>query len=429
MYSLIKDSAEKLQLLPSQCRWAVADSSILQSITFGIPVKRGLSGNRLKILVKLFTKLRLVYPLLFMVGALELAKLLIRQRRKSDSQVVGLKSNPEKHPPLFYFVGFGAGPEESLFDYYCAEKKGNVLRIDQTKVESMGQIYCLGIFAALGSLFHSFCQVRHAMLSLPAEFEPWKEDFFTFIGSRIGYFSYSRAWFARLKLNAPDLAEVCFLSGDTAAFAAVNVQIPTRYLQHGLIRRSLVLPDFDHVDALTGYEVIHFRQRLPYANVHLVRPYSTKIVPRQPPCMLVASAKFNYEEKCLIRPILEFASHNGMVIYVRPHPREDTNFWHTIDMPVKILMEESDLTFDAAIDRLQPTIVVSSFSTTLVNALNRGVIPVSVSACDDFNINDMVFPLSRHCLNWPEDFNELQTIIFDKTKYQSTLSRLRLELP
>jgi hypothetical protein len=367
--------------------------------------------------------------LLYVVGAFELAKLLIRQRRKSNSPIVRLTCKPEMHLPLFYFVGFGAGPEESLFDAFCAEKKGNVVRIDQTKVESMGQIYCLGVYSAFGSLIDSLFLVKQAMANLPVEFEPWKEDFFTFAGTRIGYFSYVMAWFARLKVNAPEVEEVCFLSGDTAAFAAVNVRIQTRYLQHGLIRRSLVLPDFDRVDALTGYEVIHFRHRLPKANIHLVRPCSAQIDPGPSPCMLVTSVYFNSEEMNRIRPILEFATHNGMIIYVRPHPRENTKFWHTIDMPVKILMEESDLTFDAAIDRLQPTIVVSWFSTTLVNALNRGVIPVSVSACDDLNINDMVFPLSRHCLNWPEDLNELQTIIFDKTQYQSTLSRLRLELP
>lgn len=417
--------ADHLQQELPKYHWAVADSALLQSIAQGAPIQRGSAGKRLNALVKLLIKFRLVYLLLFVVGALELAKLLLRQKRESSLRCEARLGMPANHYPTCFFVGFGAGPEESLFASYCAEKGDPVARIDQTKVESMGQWHRVGVLAAFGSLLHSLTLGKQAMASLPTKYDPWKDDFLTFIGMRLGYFSYTCAWFRQLKANAPDVAEVCFLSADTAAFAAVNTGLPTRYLQHGLIRHSLVLPAFDKVDALTNAEMRHFRQRLPATDIHLARTNMTPIAPRKPACILVASVYGHHEEMRRILSFLEFAAKRGIAIHVRPHPREDRNFWHTGELPFSVLLENSDASFDAALERLRPSIVVSWFSTALVDALYRSVIPVSVSALDDSNIKDMVYPLFRHCLHWSADQDVLQRIISDDVAYETALSGLR----
>jgi len=413
---------DHLQQLPTKYHWAVADSALLQSIVRGAPIQRGSVGKRLNALVRFFAKFRLVYLLLFVVGALQLGKLLMRQKRKSSLRCEARLGMPANHYSTCFFVGFGAGPEESLFAAYCAEKGDPVARIDQTKVESMGQWHQVGVLAAFGSLLHSLTLAKQAMSSLPAEYGPWKNDFLTFIGIRIGSFSYACAWFRQLKANAPGVAEVCFLAADTAAFAAINIGLPTRYLQHGLIRHSLVFPAFDRVDALTHDEVRHFRQRLPMMDIHLARSKLTPIAPRKPPCILVASVYGHHEEMRRVLPFLEFAAQRGMAIHVRPHPREDRNFWHTGELPFSVLLEDSDASFDAALERLRPSIVVSWFSTALVDALYRSVIPVSVSTLDDSNIKDMVYPLFRHCLHWPTDQDVLQRIIFDDVAYETALT-------
>lgn len=263
------------------------------------------------------------------------------------------------------------------------------------------------------------------MMNLPQEFIPWKKDFLTFVGMRLGYVSFMYAWFRQLKANAQAVKEVCFLAADTAAFAAVNAALPTRYFQHGLDRYSQVLPNFDRIDSLTRDEAIYFRQLLPKADINLARPDIPPLVPRQPPCLLVASVYGNHDEMRRILPFLEFATQQGMSIHIRPHPCEDRSFWLRSDFPYSFTLEDGDVTFAAALDRLQPTLVASWFSTTLVDALYRGVIPVSVCARDDQNIKDLIYPLFKHCLHWPSDQDVLAKIIFDRGIYETALTGLR----
>lgn len=421
----IAEHVKELQHLPSKLQWAVGDSFLLQSIAQGKPARRGSAGTRLSTLVRVFAHLRMEYLLLFLVGAAELVKLLLKQGRVARQGGLPRSGLAERQYPSFFFVGFGAGSEEQLFADYCAEKSAPVARIDQTKVETMGKWRRVGVIEALASLLHALALARQALASLPREFLPWEKDFLTFVGMRLGYFSFAYAWFRQLKASAPIVKEVCFLSADTAAFAAVNAGLPTRYLQHGLVRHSLVLPDFDQVDALTHDEGLHFRRRLPKADIKLTRPVMPVVVPRQPHSLLVASIYGHHDEMRRILPFLEFAAQRGMTIHIRPHPCEDRSFWLKGVFPFSFTLEEGDATFDAALDRLQPTMVVSWFSTALVDALYRGVIPVSVCARDDQNIQDMVYPLFEHCLHWPGDLDVLGQIISDQGFYKATLTGLR----
>ncbi len=411
--------------MPIECHWAIADSNLLQSIIQRTNIKRGKAGKRLEVLVNVFDRFNLVYLFLFTVGAAQLIKLLFEQRSKSEQTTVVPLGCTESCRPAIYFVGFGAGPEEAMFAAYCAEKSAPVARIDQTKVSSMAHWQQVSLWQAFASLIHSFNDARQAIASLPIEYSPWKNDFLTFVGTRLGYYSYVSAWFSELKASTPELVEVCFTVGDTAAFAAVNADLPTRHLQHGLIRHSLVLPAFDRVDALTHDEVLHFRKRLPSASVHLARSTMPLLTPVKPYCVLVASVYGPHEDLGRVLPFLEYVSKRGLAIYVRPHPREDRSFWHERNLPFSVSLDDSDASFEAAMERLRPSLVVSWFSTTLADALYRGLIPVSVSARDDANIQDLVYPLFRHCLHWPSDQNELEALISSERTYATTLSRLR----
>jgi hypothetical protein len=422
--SPIATVAEQLQKMPPQLHWAVADSLLLISIGRHQPVARGRAGTRLGTLVKLFDRFGLVYPLLLAVGSFELTRLLLQQGRKSELPG-SAGPNPAGQYPASLFVGFCAGSEETLFAGYCSEKAAPVARIDQTKVETMGQWHRVGVIQALGALKHSLTLARQGMASLPNEYNPWKLDFLTFVGMRLGYYSFTSAWFSQLKANSPEIKEICFLAADTSAFAAVNTGQRTRYLQHGMIRHSLILPDFTYVDTTTHYEALHFQQRLPRAKVRLTRLVALPMPRRTFGTVLVASTYATHQEMCRILPFLEFAAQLGMNIHVRPHPAEDRSFWQAADLPSSVRMEDSDISFDAALDRLRPSLVVSWFSTTLVDALYRGLIPVSVSAIDDQNIQDMVYPIIRHCLHWPSDRDQLENVVSDEHIYDSTLARLR----
>ncbi|MBT3812529.1 MAG: hypothetical protein HOF98_06925 [Gammaproteobacteria bacterium] len=420
------EPAELLQRLPSECHWAVADSALLQSIALNEPVHRGKKGLQLLKIVQFFYKLKLVYLLLLVVGGVELIKLIRQQKKPSKQYQADASDIPKdsKYPTLFFF-GFGAGSEELLFNEYCAENDKTVVRINQTMVESMGCWHHVGVFQSFLVLMRSLSLAKLAMESLPDEYSSRRLDFLTFIGMRIGYFSYVSTWFEMLKMQAGEIDEIVFLSPDTAAFAAVNTGLPTRFIQHGLIRRSLILPSFDRVDVLTHDEINHIRHRLPNADIRFTRPIVNSGVERNYGCVLVASIYGTADEMMLVNPFLEYAEKLGLSVHVRPHPCENHSFWKPENITFAVHIEDDDATLDAAIDRLKPSIVVSWYSTALADSLYKGVIPVSLSDKGDVAVKDMVYPLFSRCLHWPSEREDLQNIFFNKASYNSTLLRLK----
>ena len=419
----------QLQHLPVNCRWAVADSSVLQAIARGEKVQRGPAGRRLKRLVRIFTMLKIPYLLLFAVGFFELTRLLLRQRNTADSLLRAPTEHMPAQYPAYFFVGFGAGSEEYLFDRYCVDRNAPVGRIDQTEPVSMMSWHSVGPMEGISALFTSIALARQAMKNLPEECLPWKGDFLTFIGMRLGYFSYGFAWFSKIKEKAPHVEEVCFVSPDTLAFAAINSMLRTRFVQHGLIRHSLIFPEFDSVDAITADEANHLRYRLPRAVVHLDSFPASSISARYTACVLVASFYGSNEEMLRVVPFLEHLAAKGLYIHVRPHPREDQSFWLRSVLSFDVVMEDSNESFNAAIERLRPSLLVSWFSTTLMEALCSDTIPVSVSALDDKNVADLVYPLFARCLHWPSQHEDLEVAMSSKNGYENILARLQSDVP
>lgn len=414
--------SDKLQELPNQYRWALADGPLLQAISRNEPIVRGIRGSRLSGLVKVSQHLSLVWPLLSVVGMVELISLLLRQRVSTRSG-----SSQDGNYPTRFFVGFGAGREEELFSRYCEKQAGGVGRLDQLNVGSFAVWHCVGIVSGLRSLARALSVARMAIADLPPEFAPLRADFFTYVGMRVGYFAYMRAWFEILKTKAGTrLDEVAFLAADTAAFAAVDAGLLTCYLQHGMIRYSMLLPDFTRVEALTADEAAFIRRRLPKMSITTHSQSRHTLIPSQMAReILVASIYGDTEYILRIMPFICWANAMKVPIRVRPHPCEDGTFWPGYETAGHVTIEKSDVSFFHAIDRLKPRLVVSWFSGALDDALRCGVIPVSVCADDDRHVADMIYPLFQRCLRWPQDAESIERLLDDDEYYTSVLSRLR----
>ena len=203
-----------------------------------------------------------MWQLIWLVGAVNLIDLLLQQvltRRNTTGPI------PER-----FFVGFGAGKEDQIYGEYCDERHDSVGRLDQTEPVSFAQWHPVGVIAGFRSLARAVDSARAALAALPPHLTTRYVDFATFVGMRIGNYAYMRAWFAALKANAGSLLqEVAFVAADTAAFASVDAGLPTCYLQHGMIRRSLLLPNFGRVEALTDDEAEFMAARLPGVSVTL----------------------------------------------------------------------------------------------------------------------------------------------------------------
>lgn len=411
------EPAEELQRLPVCLHWAVADWGLLLAIsnTNGKSVERGPRGKALHRLLRLARRFGQEGAIVFLVGLMEVLRLCWRQGRVKSGHAIQER----------IFVGFGAAAEEALFEQYQDESEDAVARLDQTGVGTLGAFHAIGWVQALKTLRMAHRQALEAIASIPEKLKPWRLDFLTHAGIRLGQYSYMRTWFADVRLLAPQLCEVCFLSADTPAFAAVDAGLPTRYCQHGLIRRSLVLPNFDVIDALTIDEREHFSNRIPTARVRIIKTLNSSTSAPAGPGILVASQHETAEEMARIAPLLDWMKSRGIPIVVRPHPREDRAFWHVHGSRWDCVIDDSDSSFTLAVKRLRPRFIVSWYSTALVDALEYGILPITVSHAGNPNIQDLVYRLLDRVLYWPRDAELLASLLNDDLPYSHALARLR----
>jgi hypothetical protein len=81
---------------------------------------------------------------------------------------------------------------------------------------------------------------------------------------------------------------------------------------------------------------------------------------------------------------------------------------------------DRDGTFDDFLERHRPCIMATWYSTTIYDALLRGVVPVTLEAeqCD------VVFPIAEVALAWPKHKERIQGMLDDPAARQERLVRL-----
>ncbi len=410
-----------LQQLPSHCHWAYADEDLLRCIPIREPVKRGPRGRALRSLIKAARSVGIHWPLVWLVALFELLRLLSRQFN------VPMQAPASLQVPFRVFVGFGAGPEEQLYKRYCAEQSGQVLRLDQTSIESFAQWHRVGMVAALSAFCHAAIAARQAMKLLPVALGEWECEFLTFIGMRLADYSYRRAWFGWLQASAGSrIEDIAFLAVDTCAFAVSDQQLRPSFIQHGLIYYCL-LAGFVRVEVLTADEANFFGKLLPHAK--LVRtPQNTPLaISELSDVVLIASIYGEPDYIARINSFLYWAESVHLSVCVRPHPREDRTFWLGRGVEHNLAVDASDAGFFQALTRLKPRLVVSWFSTALADALAMGVIPVTVCHPDERAVADMPYPLFQRCLSWPRDKDMVARLLRDDEYYEAVLFSLNKE--
>jgi len=282
-------------------------------------------------------------------------------------------------------VGFGAGAEEELFRGYRDDDKRPAERLDLFDLGTFATLHRVGLRRASSSLLSTMRAARLAMRSLPSDLAARRLDFLTWIASRSAWYAYTRAWFLDYGKKGPARSrEAAFLSVDTAAFAAVDAGLSTVYLQHGMLSTSLLFPDFDDIIALTQDEAAYLQRRLQNSNVVLRGsrlPQAGRPSHQGP--VLFASTYCDDEDFDKTVPFLRWAAQTGCRVICRPHPRENPVRWQRPDVCALVELQSSERSFLDHLSEIRPRIVVSSFSTALIDALHAGIIPVTICADND----------------------------------------------
>jgi len=177
---------------------------------------------------------------------------------------------------------------------------------------------------------------------------------------------------------------------------------------------------------LTEDEAAYLRGRLPKCTVRLRARHTAR--PRQLDHLgpiLVASIYCHEDYFGKIVPFLHWAATTGRRVISRPHPREDPTAWQRPEVRGLAELQSSQDSFIEHLARLRPRVVVSWFSTALVDALRVGVIPVTICGDDDPNVANMVYPLFRRSLRWPKDTALIEHILSDNDAYDQALQGLQ----
>jgi|GEM_PF-3567610 len=412
---MIEEIFRELYKAPVEFRWALANSGLKALITgesqdvspFG---KRGRLIRRLVGFACTFGAARLVVAL---TALAEVTRFMYQARRVQPLRL------PAK---CRIFVGFGAGPEEEMWRTFEEESDELAIRLDETLPDTFLAYHRPSVFELWKQIWRESGAVLPFLLK--SELEPvalFRKNTLTFAALRMAKYILYRTWWAGVEDSS--ISEVVFISAATPAFACIDAGMAlVEYRQHGLHRKSLLMPSFHVLKLLTQIEADYYQQYLPTSEIKVLRPQQR--VERHLPCILVASiyevpGLYKNQDLARVQSLVLWANQNNLEVIIRKHPKETDSFWQT-HFP-KLEIDATQDRFEDALMRIKPVFVASWFSTSLVDALLANVIPISVMEPGDQHIQDLVFDLLKHCLLWPQHQMTMDALVGGNTDVESVV--------
>jgi hypothetical protein len=98
------------------------------------------------------------------------------------------------------------------------------------------------------------------------------------------------------------------------------------------------------------------------------------------------------------------------MVAVRPHPADDIGYWDRWRNVEGVEILEDHSSFMQFLEDVRPRFVASSYSTALLDALLRGIVPITIS--DDDQFLDIVFPIQEIAVSWFKE-SELAQLMLD----------------
>ena len=326
--------------------------------------------------------------------------------------------------PCSIFVGFGAGPEEYMWDRFKKESSILSIRLDQTNPSTFGSIYRPKIIDLLKKVWYEAKTAFEVIMN--TELEPVRTlrvEYIINATLRLAQYAFFFQWWKGVNTDIKDLV---FISPDIPAFACIDAGVSTvRFWQHGLLRKSLIFPPFTSLMLLTNAEIKYYTKLLPVCDIVLDK--RTLRVVNHTRTILFTSIyessdfkKIRYLE--ILKSLSEWALQKKMQIVIRKHPCETDSFWEDNFPDIKILSLKESL--DNSLLRLKPMLLITWFSTTLIDALRCNVVPVSINSMNESVVQDLIVNLREHCLLWSENRDEIDQLVSGKISVESIIGYL-----
>ena len=418
----IESLTNKLQKQTQLPLWALANEPLIYAVALN---EKLLWGGKTKLVLKIMkiaNRLFLADFFIFIVGLFQVISLY----KQANSQPQ--KNNYHETNFTRIFAGFASSSETHLLEKYRGEIEQPTLKINWVTQEGIANLGRLNLSKIFVMLFKNVWGYSKQCTYSLSEIKKYQNEFLTVCALNSG--SYTFYQFCWILAKRKKVSEIAFIAPSMAAFAAIDLNLVTRFLQHGLVAQSILIPEFSIIETLTKEEGHYFKKL--YPNIELLNTWNNinPISPLQPVAIILSPNIFNLAFNESIETMLEFAQWAkklGIAIVLRPtiHVSESERLNLNVQFPGAIL-DDPTRPLHLSYEYWKPKLVFSGRSTGLATALQYNCLPISY-----FNPNlnnktwDMVYPMRQRAFFWPRDMRTIQESILNETTYAIQIKNLR----
>lgn len=300
--------------------------------------------------------------------------------------------------PKVLFVGIDALRESQICEDLCTEAGEAPAIVDQRRPAGFSSLP----EPSIGSVLRQWCRIMRETLAILKEPDIGFEnlDLLSSLAIRVHDLSYLTALFERLRRERPNL-RIVFSTADLPAHAACLAGFKPEYHQHGLLAPALVFPEFSFMVALTSYEGRYVAKRVPGLYFRVSAHGKSAVA-----LSSVVAIACDYLARDLAPAVglIRLAHSYGFQVVVRPHPKGDEDLLRGIRDCEGVVLDPSG-SFDEFMEKWRPALVASWYSTTLLDGLLFGALPVTFSKGEPAT----VLPLDDISLGFPHEASRIES--------------------
>lgn len=398
----IETLASKLQTLPAEIRWLHTQEDVIGAIATGTELNRGPWTKRADFLVVLTEKLHLSRIFAAGINLVLLIHIALKQYK--------FKVRKSDYGSLL-FVGKGALRDEYLAGQFERENGKKVILLNEEDLNSFFKVQRVSFPKLIGCWIRTWKEIWRAV-SPSYSLSGLKSYYCLTHVIRCGHkHVYLRAWF-NCYFDKTHASPIGF---SVASHPAIRSGAKTHYMPHGLLAHTLVLPNFSKIYCDNRFDAEWCKARLPCASIKIVPQKIMDISTRR--VVAIAGTYCEPERHDLCRSFIEWARQNSVPVYIRKHPRDTSSYWEGWRNVSGVEIVEKECQFVDFLQEIQPRFLATWVSSTLLDALVQGVVPVMIDRIGYDNINT-VFPMRDVSLCWP-DQRPLAQNLLDETELRS----------
>ena|SRR3990167_1539803 len=406
--------------------WSLANEKILYTIATDKVPTWGPRQKYIFYIMQLTYKLRISDLIIFLLGLCKIIHMLFLTRKNRHANESNGFISGET---VRVFAGFGAASEEHLYQKYSLESNDLPLRINWVTNSGTSELGKMNLLKLLVILAHNAFGYTEKIKKSFDKISSNAPYFLTGCALNIGQYSYYYYFFQMAKNK--EIQEVAFSAPDMAAFAAADVKIRTRFLQHGLLALSLLFPNFDRMDIITFDEECYLKRFLTHSEI--VR--NNKKFNNEHNNIIMILSPSRIEHVFAIESLVTWMLKKGFQVVIRLTPRVTQDVIDLLYQKIfDFILDDYSTPLELSFEKWRPKFVASWTSTGLATALDMESLPISLhdpvkgdvywEQLHPSPLDNMIYPMRNRVFFWPYDKEQINMAVQSENFYHNQILRL-----